>query len=213
LEHITPELIKICEKAGIKTITIAPETGGDFLRGQLGKTFSNDDIIKKVILIRKSSIRNIKFYFLIGLPGESNDNIYEIVKLIKKIGELDFPNNSLRVNVNPFIPKLNTPYEFQTTYFVRDKLKILKFRIDILIKSLKKLSYVKLKVKNPKELVNQARLQTLISLGDEKVAELLVEYYRLGANLGSLRRAENYLNISIDDYFKKVNSGFKPWKY
>ena len=213
LEHITPEIIKICEKAGIKTITIAPEAGGDILRSQLGKTFSNDEIIKKAILIRNSSIRNIKFYFLIGLPDESDENISEIVNLIKKIGELDFPNNSLRVNINPFIPKLNTPYEFHTTYFTREKLKILKSRLDFLITSLNRLSYVKLKVKNSKELVNQARLQTLISLGNEKIAELLIEYYRLGANLGSLRRAENNFDISIDDYFIKINSGFKPWKY
>jgi radical SAM superfamily enzyme YgiQ (UPF0313 family) len=213
LEHITPEIIKICEKAGIKTITIAPETGGDLLRSQVGKVFSNNDIIKKATLIRNSSIRNIKLYFLIGLPGESDKDISEFVNLIKKIGELDFPNNSLRVNINPFIPKLNTPYEFQTTYFIRDKLKILKSRLNSLIESLKNLQYVKLKIQKPKEIVNQARLQTLISVGDEEIAKLLLEYYRLGANLGSLRRAEKNLNISIDDYLSKINSGFKPWKY
>jgi radical SAM superfamily enzyme YgiQ (UPF0313 family) len=213
LEHITPEFIKICEKAGIKTITIAPETGGDLLRSEVGKMFSNNDIIRKATLIRISTIRNIKFYFLIGLPEENDENIIEIVDLIKGIGELGFPNNSLRVNINPFIPKLNTPYEFQTTYFIRENLKILKIRLDLLIKSLKNLPYVKLKVQNSKEIVNQARLQTLISLGDEEVSDLLLEYYRLGANLGSLRRAENKFNYLIDDYFKKINSGFKPWKY
>ena len=213
LEHVNPEIIKICEKAGIKTITIAPETGADLLRSQVGKTFSNNDIMKKVALIRNSSIRNIKLYFLIGLPGETDEDIIEIVNLIKKIGELDFPNNSLRVNINPFIPKFNTPYEFKTTYFIRNNLKILKSRLDLLIKGLKHLHYVKLKVQKSKEIVNQARLQTLISLGDEEIAELLIEYYKLGANLGSLRRAENNLNYSIDDYFKKINSGFKPWKY
>ena len=213
LEHITPEIIKICEKAGIKTITIAPETGGDLLRGQVGKVFSNSDIIKKATLIRNSTIRNIKFYFLIGLPGESNEDISDIVNLIKNIGELDFPNNSLRVNINPFIPKFNTPYEFQTTYFISEKLKILKTRLNNLIENLKDLHYVKLKVQKSKEIVNQARLQTLISVGDKEIAELLLEYYRLGANLGSLRRAEKILNISIDDYINKVNSGFKPWKF
>lgn len=213
LDHITPEIIKIFENAGIKTITIAPEAGSDFLRNKIGKKFSNEDIQKKSRSIRNSRIRNIKFYFLIGLPGESEEDVHEIVNTIKLMSDMDFPNHSLRININPFIPKFNTPYEFQTSYYIRENLNVLKSRLNILLKELKPLSSVKLKVQKPKELVNQARLQALISLGDEKIAKLLLEYYRLGANLGSLRRAEKSLNISIDDYFKKINTGYKPWNY
>ena len=213
LEHITPELIKIFEKAGIKTITIAPEAGSNFLRNELGKKFQNEDILNRSLAIRNSKIRNIKFYFLIGLPGESEKDVYEIVNIIKLISELDFPTNSLRININPFIPKFNTPYEFQTTYFIRENLDTLKSRLNVLLNDLRSIKSVRLKVQKPKELVNQARLQALISLGDGEIAKLLLEYYRLGANLGSLRRAEKTLDISTDEYFKKINSGYKPWNY
>ncbi|MHA2266881.1 MAG: B12-binding domain-containing radical SAM protein, partial [Promethearchaeota archaeon] len=85
VEHINEDLIKILESSNIKTITIAPEVGSDDLRYSLGKIISNDKIISILNLIRNSKIRNVKFYFLIGLPNEDEEDINEIVNLIKNI--------------------------------------------------------------------------------------------------------------------------------
>ena len=72
-------IIKILEIAGIKTITIAPETGSENLRFSVDKKITNKKIISVLKLIKDSKIRNVKIYFLIGLPEETEDDINNIV--------------------------------------------------------------------------------------------------------------------------------------
>ncbi|GAH32533.1 unnamed protein product, partial [marine sediment metagenome] len=57
IEHITPHIIQILERSGIKTITIAPEAGNDSLRHELNKKISNVSILNTIEKIRKSKIR------------------------------------------------------------------------------------------------------------------------------------------------------------
>jgi len=211
IEHITPKIIQILERSNIKTITIAPETGNDSLRYDLNKRFSNDSILNAIEMIRKSKIRNIKFYFLIGLPGETDDDILGIVTLLESIEKLGFTGNQLKVNINPFIPKLNTPYENKCHFYLSENLNVLLQRFKTLERELKRLSSIKIKFKHTKRTINAARLQTLISLGDSYISELLLKYYANGATMGALRRVEKELGFSIDDYFHKIQGGYKPW--
>ncbi len=211
IEHVTPKIIQILERGDIKTITIAPETGNDSLRYDLNKKVSNDSILRAIEMIRKSKIKNIKFYFLIGLPGETDDDIIEIVTLLKSIEKLGFTGNQLKVNINPFVPKLNTPYENKCHYYLSENLHILLERFKTLERELRRLSSIKIKFKAPKRTINAARLQTLISLGDSSISELLLRYYANGATMGALRRVEKELGFSIDDYFRKIQDGYKPW--
>lgn len=211
IEHVTPKIIQILERGDIKTITIAPETGNDSLRYDLNKKVSNDSILRAIEMIRKSKIKNIKFYFLIGLPGETDDDIIEIVTLLKSIEKLGFTGNQLKVNINPFVPKLNTPYENKCHYYLSENLHILLERFKTLERELRRLSSIKIKFKAPKRTINAARLQTLISLGDSSISELLLRYYANGATMGALRRVEKELGFSIDDYFRKIQEGYKPW--
>ncbi|MHA2039686.1 MAG: B12-binding domain-containing radical SAM protein [Promethearchaeota archaeon] len=211
VEHINEDLIKILESSNIKTITIAPEVGSDDLRYSLGKIISNDKIISILNLIRNSKIRNVKFYFLIGLPNEDEEDINEIVNLIKNIDLIGFESTSLRVNINPFIPKLNTPYENEVSYYLKERLNDLILKYKTIERELKGLSSVKLKFKNFKRIVTEARIQTIISLGDQDISELLLKYYQNGANYSAIRKAEGQLNLSIDEYLLKVKEGYSPW--
>ncbi len=211
VEHINDDLIKILESANIKTITIAPEAGSDDLRYSLGKMISNDQIISILYKIRDSKIRNVKFYFLIGLPNESEKDIKEIVNLIKAIDQLGFENTSLRVNVNPFIPKLNTPYEKEVSYYLKEGLNDLISKYKVIERELKSLRSVKLRFKNFKKIVTDARVQTIISLGDQEISDLLIKYYQNGANYSALRKAEGQTNLSIDEYLLKIKDCYSPW--
>lgn len=211
VDHITPRLINLFERGGIKTITIAPEAGTERLRKIIGKNISNELLYQIIEQIKKSKIKNIKFYFLIGLPGETDADVREIIVLLKNFDKIGFQKHSLKVNVNPFIPKFNTPYEMECTNYLRKNLPLLKEKFKILEKGLKDIPSIKLKFKNFNTLIKQAQLQTLISLGDDQISDLLMNYYENGANMGSLRRAEKERGISIDDYLIKVKLGYKPW--
>ncbi|MBA7548561.1 hypothetical protein ES705_41022 [subsurface metagenome] len=209
LEHITPKIIKIFEKNDVKTITIAPETGTESLRYNLGKKISNEKILQVLNQIKESKIKKVKFYFLVGLPNETDYDVLEIINLLKSIKKIGFTRNELKVNINPFVPKLNTPYGNKCHFYLSNNLSNLKLKLKTLEIALKNI--VSIKFKNSKNVVNNARLQALISLGDRNVSELLLQYYFNGANMGALRRAEKDLNFSIDSYFQKVQDGYKPW--
>ncbi len=211
IEHITPEIIRLLERSDVKTITIAPETGTESLRFELGKKITNEKIFEVLELIKESKIKNIKFYFLIGLPNESDKDIEEIIYLFQKIEEIGFEKNQLRVNINPFVPKLNTPYENQCFFYLTENLNTFKLKFALLKRELTKIISIKIKFQDPKKVLNDAKLQTLFSLGDRRTAKFLIAYYLNGANMGAFRRAEKELNFSINSYFNKIQDGYKPW--
>jgi len=213
VEHITPKIIQLLERSGVRTITIAPETGTESLRFDLGKKITNDKILEVLSLIKESKIKNAKFYFLIGLPNETDEDIEEIINLFQLIKKIGFKKNELRVNINPFVPKLNTPYGSQCDFYLPENINSFKMKFATLKRELEKMPPIKIKFKDPKKIVNNARLQTLFSLGDRSIANLLLAYYRNGANMGALRRAEKELDFSINDYFKNVQDGYKPWNF
>ncbi|HEC37787.1 MAG TPA: B12-binding domain-containing radical SAM protein, partial [bacterium] len=212
IEHLTSDVIDVLEMGDIKTITIAPETGSENLRYALGKIISNEKILNVLSQIRESKIRNVKFYFIIGLPNEDEKDIDEIINLLKKIDNLGFESQSLRVNINPFIPKLNTPYEKEINAYLKENLYNLISKYKKIEKELIKIRSIKLKVQNFKAIVKNARLQTMISIGDNEVSELLLNYYQNGANFGALKKAENDLGFSFDNYLLKLKGCYSPWK-
>ena len=212
IDHITPEIIQVIEKSNIKTITIAPESGSEKVRYELSKKISNDKIFSVLKEIQNSRIKNIKFYFLIGLPNETEEDIYETIKFLKDISKLGFKRNSLRVNVNPFIPKLNTPYEKEVDFYLKKNFNSFTLKFKKLENGLKNIPSIKLKFHNSKNIIKNARLQTLLSLGDIEVSDLLINYYLNGASFGALRRAVRELNFSSDNYLLKIKSCYSPWK-
>jgi len=210
IDHITKRLIGILEKGNIKTITIAPETGFNNLRYSIGKKISNEQIIEAAKIIRDSTIKNIKFYFLIGLPGKWEDEADAIVELMTVISELGFEKDSLKVNVNPFIPKVNTPFQIYTDYFFNANLMSIKSKFEKIQNGISKIPSVKLKIKNIKRIINEAIIQTLFSVGDKKVSKILYDYYYGGATLNSLKKAAKRKNFEFDTYFEKIKEGYGP---
>ncbi|MFX1503408.1 MAG: B12-binding domain-containing radical SAM protein [Promethearchaeota archaeon] len=211
IEHITKDIIEVLERADIKTITIAPEAGSEDLRFGLGKMISNEKIVTVLTQIKDSRIKNVKFYFLIGLPNEKEENIDDIINLLKTLDSLGFDKNSLRVNINPFIPKLNTPYEKEIFYYLKDNMYELVKKYQKLERELKNLTTIKLKFKNFKVITKNARLQTIISLGNLQISDVILYYYSNGATLGALQKAEKDLDFYIDDYLLKIKQGYSPW--
>lgn len=87
-----------------KTVTIAPETS-ERLRFLLGKKVTDADINQKVTLCSRYA-RQIKLYFMVGLPGETETDLQEIVRIVRSISKIMRTN----VTVSPFVPKPHTPF-------------------------------------------------------------------------------------------------------
>jgi radical SAM superfamily enzyme YgiQ (UPF0313 family) len=78
LDDLTEPIVRVLRESGERTITIAPETGSDRLRRVINKTVTNDEILDRADLIFASGIENLKLYYMIGLPTETDDDLVAI---------------------------------------------------------------------------------------------------------------------------------------
>jgi len=78
LDDLTPTIMRLLRQSGEKTVTIAPETGSDRLRRVINKTVTNEEIISAAQLFFPHGIDNLKPYFMIGLPTETDENLVSV---------------------------------------------------------------------------------------------------------------------------------------
>ncbi len=110
VETLTDRTVHLLKQAGQRTITLAPETGTDELRKYINKQFTNEMLLAKIDLCVKVNITDIRLYFMIGIPGETDADICAISDLAAQCLALGV---KLRLTINPFIPKPHTPMQFE----------------------------------------------------------------------------------------------------
>ncbi len=99
----------------VRTVTIAPEAGEARLRRAINKDISDDDILRVADAIAGGGFRQLKLYFIIGLPTETDEDAADIIRLALAIKErLDRTGGGTRLvlNIAPFVPKAGTPFQW-----------------------------------------------------------------------------------------------------
>jgi len=105
---LSPTLVRALAASGARTITFAPEAGSERLRRAISKGINHDDIMAAVRLAAAEGFETLKLYFMVGLPGESDEDVAAMIDLVREIKET-FPRNVV-ANVTPFVPKAHTPF-------------------------------------------------------------------------------------------------------
>src|SRR6187549_3610691 len=85
LDDLTPTLLNLLRASGERTVTIAPEVGSDRLRRVVNKTVTNDEILEATELIFAAGMENLKLYYMIGLPTETEDDLVAIRDLSEQL--------------------------------------------------------------------------------------------------------------------------------
>ncbi len=184
----TKNTFDLLARGGLKTLTIAPETGTQRLRTVINKNVTDGEILETVGMAAEAGILNIKLYFLIGLPGETDEDISAISGLIKKIRKAFIDKSKkhrrlgkLTVGINPFVPKPQTPFQWSRFADVKD----LKRKSRLIRKGLAGLGNVALKIESPQN----AAVQALLSLGSRQVGKAILQSYNDG-NYKSVLKTE-----------------------
>jgi radical SAM superfamily enzyme YgiQ (UPF0313 family) len=119
LDDLTEPIVKLLHRSGERSITIAPETGSDRLRRVINKTVTNDEILAATDLIFASGIDNLKLYYMIGLPTETEADLEAIRDLTVQMRDIMLKHGRPRGrlgrivgSVNPLIPKPGTAYQW-----------------------------------------------------------------------------------------------------
>lgn len=189
---LSPVVLKELAKGGAKTVTLAPEAGSQRLRQLVKKGITEDDIIRAVEKVVGEGIRQIKLYFIIGLPSETDEDIEAIIKLALKCKETIDKKRSgcrLTLNISPFVPKAGTPFQ----WLPMEQPAILNRRL-VVIKNNLMPKGIKVKAESPA----WSQLQGVLARGDERLAGVLADSE--GLSLAAWRQAAEKHEIDIDFY-------------
>ena len=98
-------------------LTFAPEGGSERLRKVINKAVSEEDLIRTVATAYGNGWRQVKLYFMCGLPTETDEDVLEIADLATKViakGREVTGRNDIRctVSIGGFVPKPHTPFQW-----------------------------------------------------------------------------------------------------
>ncbi|PYT04229.1 MAG: radical SAM protein [Acidobacteria bacterium] len=179
LDQISPELLDALVRRNDQQLAIAPETGSDRLRRVINKDLTNDQVVDIAQMIFDRGILNLKLYMMIGLPTEEDEDLDAIVALTERIRERMIEAGrprgrvgSIIVSLNAFVPKPQTPFQWEPI----QPEKVIDQKIKYLTRAFKRIPNVEVRAMSSRI----AQLQALLSLGDRRVSEFILEADRTG---------------------------------
>ncbi len=221
-DRLSKPLLDLLAKSKLKSVAIAPDGCSERLRMVINKGLNEDDIIRAAERLVAAGIFKLKMYLMIGLPTETEEDLYEAVQLVGKIKEKIDPIGRQRgrlceimISVNCFTPKPWTPFQFHA-FGTSEQLKRgehksrqdvvgeLKKRLKILKNGFRLYSNVHMSHDKPDNVLFQA----ILARGDRKLADVLLEMatYQIPWKQAMKRKgltAEHYALSGFDksDYF------------
>ncbi|HUY28424.1 MAG TPA: radical SAM protein [Candidatus Binataceae bacterium] len=193
---ISPELASALAQAGNRSVTIAPEAGSERMRKVINKNLSEAEILCAAALMIGEGVENLKLYFMLGLPEETDHDVLEIARLAGKILAQARARRQhigrVTVSLNPFVPKPWTPFQWDPMDPPRET----KRKIAMLRSALGKLGAIELDAESPRE----AYFQTLVSRGDRRVGAILERLEAAGCDApGPIWRELSQIRREADD--------------
>jgi radical SAM family uncharacterized protein len=215
--NVLDELMKY-KRTGL---TYAPEAGTMRLRNVINKSITDQDIDFGIEQAVSRGWSNIKLYFMVGLPTETDEDLDGIVDIAKRAKDISnkFSQKggsrfNVTVSVSNFVPKPHTPFQWfpQCTldefkrkhYYIKDQLKNLKF------------------VTYNYHGADSALLEAVFARGDRRLSNVIIEAYKKGCKFDSWREhfkfdiwMETFKELGIDPNFyatrEREYNEFLPW--
>ncbi len=176
-ETITASLLETLGATRKSGLTLAPEAGTERMRNVLGKRISDSEIYETVEIALDSGWSAFKLYFMVGLPGETEEDIDGIVSMLRKISYLIRQikvRSNVNVTISPFNPKSHTPWQWETQASVEE----LKKKIATITRGIRKPN---IKIKYPD--LDLSLLEGVLGKGDRRLGKVICNAYRNGSRL------------------------------
>ncbi|MDD4230904.1 MAG: radical SAM protein [Dehalococcoidales bacterium] len=199
---LSSRLLNELALAGANSVTLAPEAGTEKLRRSIGKPLAEAEILESVAKVSEAGLNGLKLYFMVGLPGEQQEDIIALKELVLQCLK-EFGRRSVSINIAPFVPKPFTCFERESMLpagMLEERLGYLK----------SELSTARIKVKT--ESPAWSRVQAVLSRGDDKLAPVIASLEK--PTLTGWRRALESAGIDEQDYLGHIPEGRKlPWGF
>ena len=168
---ITPALARALGGGGNRSVTIAPEAGSERMRRIINKNLTEAEILRAAEWLVGGGVDALKLYVMVGLPGETADDVDAIVDLARSVRArlVNGGVGRILVSINPFVPKPWTPFQWEPM----EAIPSLKRKLGHLRRALGAIPAVEVETESPRE----AYLQTLLSRGDRRTAPILARLH------------------------------------
>ncbi len=197
--------IREIKKTGL---TFAPETS-EKLRFAIGKRIKDSELVQLAIKAHNGGWKQIKMYFILGLPGEKDQDILEIASLINEISGYI----NVKAAFNTFVPKPHTAFEGKRFISEEEYL----HKKYLLVENVKRDGHIKLTF-HP---YNMSCVETLLGRGDERLACVIHRVWEKGGKMENWNEHFNFSlweeslreeGVDISDYLGEMEQDLVPWK-
>lgn len=209
IDSLDRETLRSLVACGHRTLTLAPEAGSQRLRNVINKNIDERQILDCVKMAGEEEILNLKFYFLIGLPTETDEDIDAMAELMVRVHHLWVEEGkkkgclgNLTLSVNPFIPKPFTPFQWAHM----EKPVVLKSRLRRIRNVVARLGRTQMSC----ESFRAAELQAFLARGDRRIGPVLIPLSR-GVNLKQACR-ESGVDVGFYIDREKNEDERFPWE-
>ena len=210
-DSLSESLVKRLSQSGHKTVSIAPEAGSERLRSVINKGITENDILRAADMVFGSGIPNLKLYFMIGLPTETQEDVDAIIALAEKVRKVQLKHarpagkiGRVTLSVNSFVPKPFTPFQWEPMEDAARLNKTLRY----LEKAVKKIGNMNIIHDLPK----WEYVQALLARGDRRVGKLIQSAHE---NNGDWKKAAKASGVDTDWYVyrRRVFEEALPWDF
>lgn len=168
---VTPRLAAALAAGGARSVTVAPEAGSERMRRVINKNLSEADILRAAELMAGEGVQQLKCYFMVGLPSETDDDVLAIAALTERLraqltnGEKRRRVGTVTISLNAFVPKPWTPFQWDPM----ESIGSLRGKAQRLRQATRRIANLTLDIESPRA----AYLQTILSRGDRRVGRFI----------------------------------------
>ncbi len=217
------EKIKRIRKTGL---TFAPEAGTQRLRDVINKNVSDEEIMNAAEIAFSGGYFNVKLYFMMGLPTETDEDIAGIAEIADRLVDMFFQNPNrprgkmiqISISVATFVPKPFTPFEFEPQATEEE----VRHKQEHLVASINPRNAKRIKVSWHEFRISQ--LEGVLARGDRRLCDAVYEAWKNGSRFDSWSDRFNWecwekafekLHIAPEFYAsrKREYDEIMPWEH
>lgn len=214
VETLGAALIEEIRKTRKTSFTLAPEAGTDKMRRIINKGNTSQDLLATVDKVFTAGWKNVKLYFMIGLPQEDENDVTGIIDLAYQALSAARRRGQVTVSLSTFVPKPHTPFQWERQISLDETF----FRQDLIRRKIQN-RHLSVKWHDAR----MSLIEGLFSRGDEKIGELLLQAYSKGCRFdgwGEVFRFDLWqeamrdTGVSADDYLRERSpQEILPWDH
>jgi len=106
-DRLNEDLVNLLAQGGYRTLTIASDGASERMRRIVDRKTTEAHLIRAAELARNAGLQRLKLYEMVGLPGETVDDIDELIRFSLELAKI----TALSLSISPFVAKRNTPLD------------------------------------------------------------------------------------------------------